>query len=233
MQIAIMQPYLFPYIGYFQLVYASDIFVFYDDVNFSKKSWINRNKILVNGEENLFTVNLSKASQNKLINEINVLDSTNSFNNLLKLCSENYIGAPYYDDTISLIKKINSMPYRTIADLAINSVVTISNFLEISTSFQRSSINYPLSKGLEKSERLISITKNKGLRNYINAYGGFELYSKDYFMERGVNLFFIKNKIKAYKQFNKKPVLGLSIIDVLMFNSKKEISKLLNNYEII
>ena len=84
MKAAIMQPYIFPYIGYFQLIDAVDTFVFYDDVNFIKRGWINRNKLLVNGEEHMFTVALSNVSQNKLINEILILNKSDSQNQLLK-----------------------------------------------------------------------------------------------------------------------------------------------------
>jgi len=72
MRISIMQPYIFPYLGYFHLIEASDRFIFYDDVNFIRKGWINKNKILLNGNDFTFTVPLSKASQNKLINQINL-----------------------------------------------------------------------------------------------------------------------------------------------------------------
>ena len=68
-----MQPYFFPYIGYFQLINAVDKFIILDDVNYIKKGWINRNRILLNGKDYLFTIPCEKISQNKLINEVEVI----------------------------------------------------------------------------------------------------------------------------------------------------------------
>ena len=90
MKLAIMQPYLFPYIGYFQLIHAADLFVLYDDVNFRKQSWINRNKILLNGKDYTFTIPCRGVSSNKLINEVE-LDKTKDFAlNFFKLIHHGY-----------------------------------------------------------------------------------------------------------------------------------------------
>src|SRR5688572_18113469 len=72
MKLAIMQPYFFPYLGYFQLIYASDKFVFYDDVNYIKSGWINRNRLLLNGEAKYFTVPLSGASSYSKISRVGI-----------------------------------------------------------------------------------------------------------------------------------------------------------------
>src|SRR5690606_3799363 len=99
MKIAIMQPYLFPYLGYFQLINAVETFVFYDDVNFIKRGWINRNQILVDNKAALFTVPLKKASQNKLINEIDMAIDEKWLSQFFKTIEQNYKNAPYFDDT--------------------------------------------------------------------------------------------------------------------------------------
>ncbi len=83
MKIAIMQPYIFPYIGYFQLIHAADVFVFYDDVNYINRGWINRNRILLNGKDQLFTIPCKEASQNKLIKDIEVLADKKAFQKML------------------------------------------------------------------------------------------------------------------------------------------------------
>ena len=70
MKLAIMQPYLFPYLGYFQLIAAVDKFVFYDDVNFIKNGWINRNRLLISGKVNYITIPLSGASSFLKINQV-------------------------------------------------------------------------------------------------------------------------------------------------------------------
>lgn len=233
MKIAIMQPYFMPYIGYFQLIHAVNVFVFYDDVHFNKRGWINRNKVLVNGKENLFTIALSKASQNKLINEIEVSNPSKSFDQLLKSLEYNYKRAPHFNDVYNLVSQIINKPYKTISDLAINSVKLISEYLELKTLFEISSKSYPKTKVLDKSSRLIAISKKKGCSDYINPSGGKELYNKQKFKMEGINLQFIENELRPYNQFDNIPLVGLSIIDVLMFNSKEETIKLIKQYKLV
>ena len=232
MKVAIMQPYVFPYIGYFQLIHAVDIFVFYDDVNFIKRGWINRNRILVNGKESLFTIELSKASQNKLINEIKILENTKSIDQLLKTLEHNYKNAPYFESVFNLVKDVMNKPYKSISDLAISSIKSVSNYLEMDILFEISSEKYSETKEMDKSERLIAIVKKNGFNNYVNPSGGIELYDKLDFKKKGVNLQFIQNELATYIQFENEPVIGLSIIDILMFNSIENTKKLINKYKL-
>ena len=235
MKIAIMQPYIFPYIGYFQLINAVDKFVFYDDVNYIKKGWINRNRILVNSDANLFTVPVLKASQNKLINQIEV--NQQFFSNwkvkFITTLEQSYKKAPYYNQTTNIIQKVLNQPYSNISDLAIRSIADISNYLELPTVFEKSSRSYANTKGMEKADRLIEICKINAVNIYINPNGGKELYNKPYFKAKNVDLFFIENKIIPYQQFNDSFIGGLSIIDVLMFNSKEDIKNMLTQYTLV
>ena len=105
MKLAIMQPYIFPYIGYFQLIKAVDKFVLYDDVNFINRGWINRNRILVNGQDSMFTIPLKDASQNKLINEIDVNWDNNWKGKFLKTIEQAYKKAPFYEKILPIIEK--------------------------------------------------------------------------------------------------------------------------------
>ncbi len=234
MKIAIMQPYIFPYIGYFQMIKAVDKFVFYDDVNFIKKGWINRNRILVNGDDFLFTVPLTKISQNNLINESKVNKETYQDwkAKFFQTLNTNYKKAPFYQETFPLIQKILHSNYQTISELAIKSVTEIADYLDIQTDFIVSSEKYS-NKGMERQERLIDICKQEKSTHYINALGGQELYQKEDFLIDGIKLNFIKILQIEYKQFNNEFVPWLSIIDVLMFNSKQEVKEMLNKYELI
>ena len=232
MKAAIMQPYVFPYIGYFQLVSAVDIFVFYDDVNYIKKGWINRNRILVNNEASLFTIPVLKASQNKLIHEIKLGIDEKWLRQFYSTLEHNYKKAPHYHETILLIQQVLNQQTTSISELAIASIELISNYLKIPTSFDKSSTNYQTSKGMDKAERLIEICKLNHVKTYINPSGGKELYNKSSFKAENVELFFIENKISSYKQFNTDFVGGLSIIDVLMFNSQVQVKDLLTQYEL-
>jgi hypothetical protein len=229
-KIAIMQPYIFPYIGYFQMVNAVDKFVFYDDVNYINRGWINRNRILINNEPKYITVELIKASQNKLINEIEV---GNNINKLINSISLAYKKAPYYKEVFPVIE--NCLNYQTnlISELAIQSVISVSEYLNLPTQFEVSSELYADSKGIDKADRLIHICKKNDATHYINAIGGIELYNKEYFSGKNITLKFIKCYLSSYKQFNDEFVPGLSIIDVLMFNDIESCQKILNQFELI
>jgi hypothetical protein len=232
MNIGIMQPYFFPYIGYFQLINAVDKFIFYDDVNYIKQGWINRNRILMNGRDSLFTVKLKDASSYRPINEIEI----NSGNEkLTKTIIQAYSKAPYFKDVFPLIQNIfDSMhEIKKISQIAQLSVKKVFEYLDINKTFEASSQIYGHTKDFGKAERIITICRENGADTYINSYGGQELYSKSEFCEKGIALHFIKNNLPVYKQFKDGFVPGLSIIDVLMFNSKDEIKEMLNHYELI
>ena len=176
-----MQPYIFPYIGYFKLIKAVETFIFYDDVNFIKRGWVNRNKILINGEESLITFPCLKASQNKEIREIQINLSDNMYDNILKTVYHSYHKAPFFNEIFTLIKNCIESDSKTISELSILSVTKVCNYLDIKTDFEISSLNYSHTKGLDKAQRLIELVKVKKATKYINAIGGQKLYTKEYF----------------------------------------------------
>lgn len=230
MKLAVMQPYIFPYIGYFQLVNAVDKFVFYDDVNFIQRGWINRNRILINGNASYLTVPLNKASQNMLINEVRVL---NGSLNLVKTIEMAYKKAPYYNEIMPLIHQIFANEYNFISDMAIDSVKLVSKYLGFNTVFEISSEAYSSTKCLDRAYRLIEITKLNKYTNYVNPINGQKLYTKEEFRDSGIELNFIKSNDIRYTQFKNTFVPALSIIDVLMFNSPFEVNEFLDQYEFL
>lgn len=229
-----MQPYIFPYIGYFQLVNAVDKFVFYDDVHFIKKGWINRNNILVNSEPSTFTIPLSKVSQNKLINETKINIDDKWLKQFYATLFFNYKNAPFYGKTFELINSIMELRKNSlyISDLSKISVIEIANYLGLETKFEVSSQLYSETKGMEKAERLKSICKINKAEEYINPSGGVDLYEKSDFLNAGIRLQFIRPENISYKQFSEKFVPWLSIIDVLMFNDVNDIRKMLQQYNL-
>lgn len=234
MKIAVMQPYLFPYIGYFQLINAVDKFVFYDDVNFIKQGWINRNKILVSGKDFLFTIPLVNATSFSLIKDTRINEKLyESWKvKFLQTILQSYKKAPYFKNVYNLIDTILSEPYITISEFAIGCVRTISIYLGITTEFITSSESYK-NQELDRQERLFDICKSENANSYINALGGQDLYTKEDFSQKEITLNFIKALPVEYKQFKNEFIPSLSIIDVLMFNSIEEIEAMINNYELI
>ena len=234
MTLAVMQPYIFPYIGYFQLIQASDVFVFYDDVNFIKQGWINRNRLLVNGKDFTFTISVKNISSFALINETQLSDKRKiEFSKILKTIYQNYKQAPYFDNVYPFIKNLFEHDFETISELAIQSVLDTSNYLGLaSTQFKVSSQVYT-NQNLKANERIIDICKVENAEKYVNTIAGEAIYSKELFRENNIHLDFLQPKIITYKQFNNEFVPWLSIIDVIMFNSPAEISEILSRYDLV
>lgn len=232
MKVAIMQPYFMPYIGYFQLINAVDKFVLYDDVNYIKGGWINRNRILINGKANLITVPQLNASSNKYINEVGVNQKSKEYKNLLKTIETAYKKAPSFNEIFPLITEVLDKTYNSISDIAIDSVKTVASYLDCNTRFYVSSVDFPDTKGLERAERLIQICHKINGTTYINAIGGKELYCKENFKKSGIDLKFISSLPIQYSQGKNDFIPWLSIIDVLMWNSKVEVKEKLNKYEL-
>lgn len=232
MRAAIMQPYIFPYIGYFNLIHASDFFVFYDDVNYVKKGWVNRNRMLNKGAGDgmLFTLPVEKASRNKVISEIKPLVSPKWKNSFYNKLYYNYKKAPFFGEVVDVLMDPFSKDYSDISGLIAESFVSIYSYLNVEFEFFRSSVLSPETRGLDKADRLIEITKKAGADVYVNAPGGEEIYSKEYFNGKGVKLLFVKPEIREYDQGVESFVPWLSIIDVLMFCSKVDVKYLMSSY---
>jgi len=228
-----MQPYFFPYVGYWQLINAVDKFVIYDDVNYIKRGWINRNNILVNGNSKLINVLLKKVSQNKLINEIDVSHDINYYNDLLKTTKESYSKAPFFDDVFPIVERVITQHETNLARYLEFSIKEVCKYLRINTEIIISSeINN--NNELKGQERIIDICKILATNQYINAIGGQSLYSYQDFDLYGIELKFLKTNDIRYTQFTKnKFVPNLSILDVMMFNSPEQISSMLNDFELI
>lgn len=235
MKIGIVQPYFIPYIGYFQLINAVNRFVFYDDVNYIKRGWINRNNILVNqNQKNLITIPCENASQNKLINQISISLDEKTKSKILRTFELAYKKAPNFEYVFPLIQNILIFNEKNLAKFTANSIIEISNYIGITTEFIYSSENYSQTKDLGKADRLIEITKLENAEEYINPIGGTKLYSKEYFSKKNVKLHFLKSDEKlSYKQFNNDFIPYLSMIDVLMFNDLETINLLLQKYKLI
>lgn len=232
MKLGIMQPYFLPYIGYWQLINAVDKYVIYDDVNFIKGGWINRNRILMNGEAKMINLKMNGSSPNKLINEVEVADDMVYNKKLLKTIESCYRKAPYFKDTFPIIENIINHRESKLSSYIQYSIGKICEYLSINTELIISStINK--NNDLKGQEKVVEICKKLEADEYYNAIGGQELYSYDEFRKHGIKLSFLKTGTVVYKQFNNEFVSNLSIIDVIMFNSVEETKNKLNIYELL
>jgi hypothetical protein len=228
--VAIMQPYFLPYIGYFQLICASDVFVFYDDVHFMKKGWLRRNRIWSNSKELMISLPCKGASQNKLINEVEVATEHPDYLKIQKTISQSYAKAEHFNSIDPLLEQIFSLNHCSVADFNVHSLKIILNYLGIDRKILKSSEVSPETKGMQRAQRLIAITKLLGGATYINSPGGTSLYTPDIFHDHGIELEFLKNSIPVYDSGPRKGMpLELSIIDSLFNIAPKKLLEILHN----
>lgn len=225
-----MQPYLFPYIGYYQLAYFSDLFIFYDDVNYIKKGYINRNNIATKNGVFLFSLPIKNASQNKLINELYFTEETKK---ILLTIEMSYSKSKYFHDTYPLIESIFNNKNRNVSNMTSLSIIKVFEYLSLDFNYNfSSSIDYDRKNSAQ--EKIYDLCEINNSKQYINAIGGMELYDKEEFQKRNIELGFIKPSITNYPQVNSSTFIGnLSMIDILMNCSKDEIINQLNNFKII
>jgi len=228
MKLAVMQPYLFPYIGYFQLIYAADIYLIYDDVAYIKKGYINRNSILTSNGTTRFTIPVLGASQNKLISD---LKFSGDVAKVLKTIEQSYSKAPYFETVFQIVRETLESEERSIASVCQKSYQSIFSYLGIEKKFEKTSaLEYD--RSLSGQDRLISLCQKFGADCYLNAPGGRLLYSESDFSVRGVELKYIDSLPVVYQQGKAEFVPNLSIIDVLMHCSSEQVRYMLQRYEL-
>ena len=234
MTLAIMQPYFLPYVGYMQLMSAVDAFILYDDVAFINRGWINRNRLLINGQEYMFTVPLRDASQNKRINEVHIADDPKWRSKLLKTIEQGYRKAPHYETVMPLTERMVNCATDSIAELAYFSLNELNQYLGLTTRLIPSSAIYD-NTDLKAQARIMDICKQERATRYINPIGGMELYDKPTFAEAGIKLNFMNNRAVTYPQLTKNVdfMPWLSILDVLMMNDVAAVKQQLGEYELV
>jgi hypothetical protein len=224
MRTAIMQPYFLPYLGYFQLISAVDTFVIYDTIQYTKRGWINRNQMLRNGAATMFSIPLKKDSD-----YLNVVDRhiSEAFEPS-KLCNQisgAYRKAPEFNTVMPLIESILLFRGSNLFEYIHNSIVACCDHLNLKTTLRISSDVEGGSSSLRNTDRVIDICKRTNAAGYVNPPGGRDLYSSDVFQAQGIELQFLQPRLTAYPQFGDPFVPSLSILDVMMFNSREKISK--------
>lgn len=231
MKLAIMQPYFVPYIGYFQLIGAVDTFVVYDNIKYTKKGWVNRNRMLRNGGAVTFSLPLAKDSDTLNIVERELAVDFDR-EKLLNQFKGAYAKAPYFDATFPVLARIIRCKEDNLFRYIHHSIVVLCRHLGISTEIRISS-EVDIDHCLKSQDKVIALCEALGADVYINAIGGIELYQKEHFELRSIKLQFIKSREFDYLQFSEPNVPWLSIIDVLMFNSLDKVKdRIANGYEV-
>ncbi len=230
MKVAIMQPYFLPYIGYWQLISSVDVFVVYDNIQYTKKGWFNRNRMLEIDHDRLFSIPLKKASDYLDVRERELSDdSKNEIGKILRAIQANYRKAPYYNDAYPVIEACFLSTESNLFNYIHHSIKAVCEYLDITTEIVISS-SVHIDHQLKAEDKVMAICKALGANTYINASGGKELYDKATFTANGLQLQFINSEPIEYDQLGRPFVPWLSILDIIMFNSKDEAKLLLQNF---
>ncbi len=231
MKLGIMQPYFLPYMGYWQLLAAVDAFVVYDNIQYTKKGWINRNRFLQNGHDELFTIPLRKDSDYLDVRQRSLSEDFRR-DKLLNQFAASYRKAPRFHEVFPLVTAIVQAPCDNLFDYVANSIRAVAGHLGIATPIVVSS-TVAIDHSLRAEHKVIALCTALGAGRYLNAIGGQELYSKPAFAERGIELSFIRTKPIEYQQFGQAFVPNLSILDVLMFNDRDAIRAMIDAYDLV
>lgn len=231
MNIGIMQPYFFPYIGYWQLMALTDRYVIYDDVRFIKGGWINRNRILQAGAPAYINLPLRR-TQGSMICEYGVAISPVYLRKMANRLTCAYRRAPFFDEVYPALWDMLAYETDSLPDYLENTIRKTARRLGISTEFIRSS-KLAAATDLHGQDRVIAICRRLGATTYYNAIGGRELYSYAEFEKAGINLRFVETGDIRYPQItygNEQAFFpNLSIIDVLMNTGWEGTQKLLSD----
>ncbi len=209
---------------------AVDEFVVYDNIEFSKKGWVNRNRILVNKKDEYITLPLKKDSdyldiKDRYLAEIWLSERKKMLNRI----TESYRKSPHFSSAYPIIEKCFLYEHGNLFNFLINSLTNIKDYLEIQTPFIISS-SIRIDHSLKSDKKVMAICKARTASAYLNPIGGVNLYDKSNFGKEGIELHFLKTSGLSYKQFNNEFIPFLSIIDVMMFNSKETIDGMLSEY---
>ena len=214
-----MQPYFVPYLGYFQLMCAADKFLIYDQIQFTKKGWINRNRIANNGQPDYITLSLKKDSDYLNISQRCLSDNwVNDKKKLLNRFYASYRAAPQFEEVHELFARILNYPSKNLHDFLVNSIVEVKEFLSLPCEL----VNGPEQDdtSLRSVDRILNLCEVYGADEYLNPIGGLDLYKGEDFMRSGVKLAFLKMNDIRYQQSQPDFLSSLSVLDVLMFNDR-------------
>ena len=232
MRVAIMQPYFFPYIGYFQLIAAVDTFIVYDNIKYTKKGWINRNRMLQNDKDVMFSLPLKSDSDYLDVCERELATDFNR-DKLLNQFRGAYLRAPFFEQIFPLVEQIVRYEDANLFSYIYHSITRTCEYLGIKTEIKVSS-SIAIDHDLKNQDKVLALCEAVGAKVYVNAIGGMELYSKEVFLDKNIELKFIQSKSFEYTQYGAEFVPWLSILDVMMFNSLDTIQQsILTNYELI
>jgi hypothetical protein len=219
MRLAIMQPYFLPYLGYFQLMSAVDKIALLDDANYINGGWVNRNRIAVQGEPHWLTLPLAKASQNRLINEIEIVDDPLWKRKIIRTVELSYQSAPFAGQILPLLSEMLQEARGSLSTFLFYQLRRLADYIGIPIQIEQTSVRYP-KDALTGQRRILDICVREGASTYVNSPGGRSLYDTELFASAGIELLFLDPNFSALTlRYSGQEGPCLSILDLLMFNS--------------
>lgn len=236
MKLGIMQPYFFPYLGYFSLIKHTDRWIVFDTVQYIEHGWMNRNRIIHpdKPEDMYITVPLVKHARDTKIKDIQVNRREDYREKILaQLWSAYKKRARYFPRVYALAEDVLSYDTERLSDLNVYGMKKVTEYLEIPFHYDVfSEMALMIDEVHDAGEWALNISKALHADTYINPPGGTDLFDSRKFKEAGIQLEFLKVHLRPYAQKKAQFISGLSIIDALMFNSPEQVNQMLDDYEI-
>lgn len=236
MKIGIMQPYFFPYIGYFSLIKYVDKFIFFDTPQYISHGWVNRNRILdQKGNPDYITVPIKKVSRETPIKEIEISMDKNWRETIVGKLSVYKRKAPNYDAVINFVKDIlYGSEYSNLSELNCMSIERTCEMIGLTNDFSVfSKMDLQIGQVNAPDEWALYITRALQGDIYVNPPGGQSFFDKEKYESNNIKLQFLESRLRPYIQRIGRFEPGLSILDAMMFCKNDEIKDMLEDYRII
>jgi hypothetical protein len=237
MKLGIMQPYFFPYLGYFDLLYNVDLFIVYDTVQFIKQGWINRNRILHSNKSGwqYISIPVDRASFHSSyrtpIRDIKASNVKPWKQHILGQLAHYEKAAPFANETIGFVKDCFVAEDDTISKLNIRILEQCTKLLKLNFQYNFcSELGIELDTTRNAEERILDLCEYLGATEYVNLPGGIDLYHSEAFERRNIKLTFRSLPTFVYTSEPYVFEPNLSIIDLLMWNEPEVIKKYLDGY---
>lgn len=235
MKFALMQPYFFPYVGYFSLIHSVEHFMFFDDVQFTKKSWMSRNRLLniEKGEPFYIRPDIEKPKYREYLQNVQLDENGNWKERLLQQINGYKNKARHYNDTVKFLHDLLDCDFKGLSDLNVRSTMLTANYLGIERIFDKfTDHNFWFDEKPDIGDWGRVVADKVGATHYINSPGGGDFIFSDKFDELGMKLGFVQPNLKEYRQGVNAFTPGLSIIDVLLFNGREKTAEMVEDYKI-
>ncbi|MEM1404162.1 MAG: WbqC family protein [Pseudomonadota bacterium] len=228
-----MQPYFFPYLGYFQLLSAADRWVVFDETQFVHKGWVNRNRVLhpdPGKEWRYLTVPLHKLHREDRICDVVVKGESDWTADFFAKLTTYRKQAPFYDETIDFLRSCIVPDTESLSLTLISTLTATAEYLGIDTPLVvQSELALELGDVQHAGQWALRISQALGASTYLNPIGGRDIFRPQEFQNAGIGLEFLRPALPAYDQKREPFTPGLSIIDVLMWNGPEGGRKMLSS----